>query len=131
MQLDIRLAGSRKTTRRAMSTQQNVWNGSFLDRSRAPTFVWDELNDAEAARYWEMAAAEGLALAQFQLGWCFVYGLGVMPDSEEAAKWYQLAAEQGAWEAQYNVANFFMLGDGVDKDLEKAMMWFRRLLSMR
>ncbi len=34
-------------------------------------------------------------MAQFNLGFCYDNGLGVMQDRQEALKWYRMAAEQG------------------------------------
>ena len=50
---------------------------------------------AEAVRLWRLAAAQGLADAQFNLGYIFENGLGVARDIAEAILWYRLAAAQG------------------------------------
>ncbi|MGM9803707.1 MAG: tetratricopeptide repeat protein, partial [Muribaculaceae bacterium] len=39
------------------------------------------------------AAEQGLADAQFELGFCYEYGRGVEPNPAEAAHWYRMAAE--------------------------------------
>ena len=49
-------------------------------------------------RLFRLAAEQGYADAQFNLGNMFTNGQGVAQDREEAIRWYRLAAAQGnAW----------------------------------
>ena len=48
----------------------------------------------EAAKWYEKAAKQGFAEAQFSLGAMYYNGYGVEQSYEEAAKWYEKAAEQ-------------------------------------
>jgi TPR repeat protein len=50
---------------------------------------------AEAVRLYSLAAAQGHAVAQFNLGYMFEKGQGVAQDRAEAIRWYRLAAAQG------------------------------------
>ena len=50
---------------------------------------------AEAVRFHSLAAAQGHAGAQFNLGYMFEEGQGVAQDTAEAIRWYRLAAAQG------------------------------------
>jgi hypothetical protein len=50
---------------------------------------------AEAVRLCRLAVAQGLAIAQFNLGDKFEKGLGVAQDRAEAIRFYRLAAAQG------------------------------------
>ena len=52
-------------------------------------------DDAEAVRWYRLAADQGLADAQFSLGVMYAIGDGVPKDDAEAARWYRLAADQG------------------------------------
>ena len=52
-------------------------------------------DDAEAGRWYRLAAEQGEASAQYNLGVRYDRGLGVLQDHAEAARWYRLAAEQG------------------------------------
>ena len=54
----------------------------------------------EAAKWYQKAAEQGYAEAQFSLGQCYFYGNGVNKNKFEAAKWYQKAADQGHEAAQ-------------------------------
>ena len=60
-------------------------------------------NDAEAARWFRMAAEQGHAAAQNHLGLMYAEGEGVPEDDAEAVRWYRLAAEQGYVPAQGNL----------------------------
>ncbi len=52
-------------------------------------------DDVEAARSFRLAAEQGLAIAQYNLGVMYNNGEGVPEDMAEAARWLRLAAEQG------------------------------------
>ena len=52
-------------------------------------------DDAEAVRWFRLAAEQGEARAQFNLGIRYANGEGVPQDDAEAIRWYRLAAEQG------------------------------------
>ena len=49
----------------------------------------------EAVRLYKLAADQGLAIAQFNLGIMYENGQGVIQSYSEARKWYTLAANQG------------------------------------
>ena len=57
-------------------------------------------DDAEAARWYRLAADQGLADAQNNLGLMYDNGEGVPEDDAEAVRWYRLAADQGDAGAQ-------------------------------
>ena len=52
-------------------------------------------DDAEAVRWYRLAADQGLAIAQVFLGLKYANGNGVPEDDAEAVRWYRLAADQG------------------------------------
>ena len=52
--------------------------------------------------------------AQFNLGWCYQNGVGVVKDDKEAVRLYSLAAQQGISGAQYNLGWCYRNGVGVD-----------------
>jgi hypothetical protein len=49
----------------------------------------------EALKYFSLAAAQGHAAGQINLGICYEYGIGLKTNPKEAVKFYQLAASQG------------------------------------
>ncbi len=69
-------------------------------------------------------AAEGNAIAQFNLGVLHDTGRGVWQDHVLAAQWYSKAAKQGHAAAQFNLGGLYFEGQGVPKDLVRASLWF-------
>ena len=71
-----------------------------------------------------MAAEQGHAQAQFNLGVMYDNGEGVPEDDAEAVKWFRMAAEQGYALAQYNLGVMYATGEGVPEDYVRAYAWF-------
>jgi uncharacterized protein len=71
-----------------------------------------------------LAADQGNAGAQFNLGLMYSNGNSVEQDFAEAVKWYRLAADQGDALAQGNLGIMYALGQGVLQDNQTAHMWF-------
>jgi hypothetical protein len=82
-------------------------------------------DDAEAVRLYSLAAAQGHAGAQTNLGYMFDLGRGVAQDYAEAMRLYSLAAAQGDAGAQTNLGVIFQYGEGVAQDRAEAIRWFR------
>ena len=81
--------------------------------------------DNEQAVYWyRLAAEQGIAPAQYQLGLRYANGDGVTRDYAEAVKWYRRAAEQGVAFAQFNLGVRYANGQGVARDPVLAYQWF-------
>ena len=78
---------------------------------------------ATALRLWRPRAAQGVALAQNNLGLMYYNGQGLSQDYHEAAKWYRLAAEQGNATAQSNLGSMYYSGEGVPQDYVQAYIW--------
>jgi hypothetical protein len=83
-----------------------------------------ELDYAEAARWFRLAAAQGDVEAQFYLGVMFTEGQGVPQDYLEGARWFRLAADRGDPQAQYNLGVFYAKGQAGSPDPVSAYMWF-------
>ena len=64
-------------------------------QTAADTGTGPTLDDAEATRWYRLAADQGDAPAQYNLGVRYDNGKGVPQDLAEAALWFGLAAEQG------------------------------------
>lgn len=56
-----------------------------------------------ALGWFKLAAKQGNALAQMQMGFLYQNGLGVQQDLSEAIRWYRLAAAQGEEHAINNL----------------------------
>ena len=74
-------------------------------------------------RWYRLAAEQGVATAQYNLGFMYDNGRGVLKDDAEAVRWYRLAAEQGYAAAQFNLGVMYAAGVGVLKDSVLAHMW--------
>lgn len=80
-----------------------------------------------AAQHWFWLAAEqGDAPSQTQLGRLCLEGLGRAPDAAEAADWFRRAGIQGDVEAQRMLATLVRDGRGIEVDDPEAVWWFRR-----
>ena len=72
-----------------------------------------------------LAADQGDADAQYNLGWMYYNGDGVTQDYTEALKLYRLAADQGNAFAQGNLGWMYEYGQGVTQDYAEASKWYR------
>ena len=79
--------------------------------------------EAEAARWYRLAAEQGYAKAQVNLGARYHEGVGVAKDASEAARWWRLAAQQGEVPAQLNLGQMYGNGEGVVRDPVEACKW--------
>ncbi len=102
---------------------QLLWAGSCRNVLR-----WSQ-DDAEAVRWYRLAAAQGLSGAQQNLGFMFEKSRGFpqgthAQDMAEAVRWYRLSAVQGSLGAQVNLATVFQTGRCAAQDYaEAARLW--------
>ena len=82
-------------------------------------------DDAEAVRWYRLAADQGHSGAQNGLGLMYSNGEGVPQDYAESARWYRLAAEQGEASSQQNLGFLYDTGRGVPQDHAEAARWYR------
>ena len=75
-------------------------------------------------RWYRLAADQGYAYAQYNLGVMYENGQGVPQDYAEAVRWYRLAADQGYATAQTNLGYMYDNGQGVLQDNVMAHMWY-------
>ncbi len=71
-------------------------------------------------------AQSGYPLAECQIGYFYLEGLGVQKDDKKAFYWSKRAAEHGDRDGQYNLACFFEEGIGIDTDIEQAKYWYAK-----
>jgi uncharacterized protein len=87
-------------------------------------------NDAAALQWFDRAARQGLAEAQFHLGNMYAYGLAALPPEADgarlAAQWYFEAARQGHADAQYSLGILFLTGSGVEASPTEATRWIEK-----
>ena len=89
----------------------------------APRDANGRLN-AQTMQQWRLAANQGDADAQTNLGVNYATGDGVPQDYGEAIRWYRRAAEQGNSYAQNNLGVMYRHGNGVRQDHVLAHAWF-------
>jgi len=88
-------------------------------------------NDAEAVKWYKLAACQDDSQAQFNLGECYYNARGVAQDYAMAAEWYQKAAEQGNRIAQYALACCYYEGKGLSQDYSNAVRWYLKFVEQR
>ena len=71
-------------------------------------------------------AEQGVAAAQFNLGFMYRNGEGVPENDAEAVKWYRKASDQGLAEAQYSLGFMYDTGSGVPENDAEAVKWYRK-----
>ena len=81
---------------------------------------------AKAAAWYEKAAQQGDAKAQFSLGNGYYFGEGVEQDYAKAVAWFDKAAQQGLAEAQYNLGICYDKGWGVAQNHAEAAAWYEK-----
>lgn len=79
-----------------------------------------------AMKYYLQASAQGSGAADNQIGFLYLYGLGVSKDHPEACKWFRRAAERGCAAGQDHLGLCHKHGFGLNRDYAKAIEWFRK-----
>ncbi len=82
-------------------------------------------DEREAFSWFEKAAQQGVAEAQFALATMLEQGKGVAsPQLVQARYWYGQAADAGLAAAQHNLGTVYARGEEVAQDDERAFQWF-------
>jgi TPR repeat protein len=81
---------------------------------------------AEAMRWLRVAADQGSAMAEQNIGYMYYNGFGVSQDYAEAAVWYRRAAEQGLAVGESSIGWLYQNGLGVPRDYDEALRWNRK-----
>lgn len=93
----------------------------------APAHCEDSSADSEAAlKEFMPLAAKGDARAQFELGFMYERGKGVLQDYKESLSWFRKSAEQGNASAQFFLGQRYDIGKGVPQDYTEAASWYRK-----
>lgn len=82
-----------------------------------------------AIRYFDIAANQRHALAQYNLGLIYngeYEGCGVKIDKFKAANYFRFAAEEGVADAQFEYSQSLLHGDGVEKNSDEHMHWLAK-----
>jgi uncharacterized protein len=71
------------------------------------------------------AANQGNVYAQYNLGWMYSHGEGVVKNDQTAAQWYEQAALQEHAPSQTAIGLLYVNGIGVVKNEKTAANWFK------
>ena len=80
----------------------------------------------EAAALYQKAADQNQTEAQYNLGYAFFEGKGLLRSDVNAALWFQKAADQGLAVAQHMMGFLYTEGRGVPESFAKAIDWHRK-----
>lgn len=84
---------------------------------------------AQAAEWYQRAAAGGSREAQERLGYLYREGLGVRRDERQSATFFRQAAEGGQVRAQLEYGVALEDGKGVNRDQAQAAQWYEKASS--
>ena len=87
-------------------------------------YAGDPESQVIAAQWFQLAAEQGYAKAQYELGCMYTSGQGVGINCIEALKWFKMAAEQKHVASQYELGLIYEDGQGVDRSYNEALKWF-------
>ncbi len=116
--------GSERLAVAARMTREQLVEAFRLVREWKPGAGGVSQDDVEAVRRYRLAADQGDASAQYNLGFMYATGQGVPQDGAEAVRWFRLAADQGFADAQANLGFMYATGQGVAQDDVEAHMWY-------
>lgn len=83
------------------------------------------IDKGAAVDWFQKAATNGLAEAQYTLGFFYDSGEVLPQDKVQAFRFFRSSAQQGVTESQYKLGLAYFTGTGTDKNLEKAFAWLR------
>jgi uncharacterized protein len=90
-------------------------------------------NDAKSAKYYELAAKQGVLTAQYNTAANYLVGRGVLQDYQAAQYWYRKCAEQNSvtekppvplMMCRHFLAGMYYEGTEIPQDYSKAKFWF-------
>ena len=85
-----------------------------------------EENYTDAITWYQKAAKQEYANAQYCLGLCYANGWGVVLNHETAVEWYRKAAGQSHPDAQYCLGLCYANGWGVEQNDKTAVEWYHK-----
>ena len=97
-----------------------VYQYIFIPDLEEAESAYENGQNNKAAELYTLAANQGDASAQYNLGLMYDKGQGVAQDYNKAAELYTLAANQGDASAQNNLGLMYDKGQGVPYDYNKA-----------
>ena len=110
-----------------------IWDERALDYLTSPEAMYEAAgsmwkrnkneyghNDRANGFIWfEKSAKAGYPLAQNQMGYIYLKGLTVKPDTLKSVSWYKLAAKNNVPEAVSALGRLYINGKGIEKDTDR------------
>ncbi|CAG8482407.1 4155_t:CDS:2 [Ambispora gerdemannii] len=107
----------------------NKYARNFLARNYRDGTGGAKIDNQEAFNWANESAALGFTSGQYNLGYCYIKGIGVSPSNELALHWFKEAAKVYNSMAEYNVGFCYRNGYGTVVNQLKATYWYRRAAS--
>jgi hypothetical protein len=105
---------------------QNLSNRTKLKLKTKNASTTPLKNESDDVQLYRIAAEQGDVDAQFNLGFAYDEGEGVIQNYEKAIFWYLKAAKQGDIVAQFNLGCIYNEGRGVARDYKQAKFWYQK-----
>ena len=99
---------------------------SELDRCKELNKYWGTNDKMWFDGYFQIANETHYPLAECQLGYCYLKGIGTKIDISKAIYWTELAASHGDRDAQYNIALLIEEGKVKGKNIHDAILWYKK-----
>jgi len=115
---------SSELARRRYAATERTYDNQPVAKPANTLFITDD--DRKMIESIKIKAEAGNAEAQWNLGFYYAIGKGVLKDEAEAEKWYRKSAEQGNALAQGSLGAIYFDGVGVKKDYNEAFKWFQK-----
>ena len=90
-----------------------------------------ELSDYKAQQYYEKAACQGYAEANYHLAVIYYYGHSTIRHKGIAYNYFVKAAELGDSNGMHNAGAMTLFGDGIEVDEKQAVYWFNKAAAQR
>ncbi|KAF9997435.1 hypothetical protein BGZ79_008868 [Entomortierella chlamydospora] len=109
-----------------------LFKAAHREHAPAQCRLWDMRHNPQTVDYSEIvekylaAAKQGNADAQFNMGYMYEMGYGVVVDYSTSMEWYQKAADQGHAYAQCSLGFMHHKGYGVAQSYSKALKWYQK-----
>lgn len=100
-------------------------SGNVKAQTELGDYYWNQKNP-KAAYWYEKAANQGYAEAQYKMALCYQWGLGVDKSDSKSFYWTKKAAEQGLARAQSSLGSHYDQGSGVEQSYSEAIYWYEK-----
>jgi len=105
----------------------DVRNSSDSDMMQLGNFAYQEKRYEDAFKWYENAANQGIAEAQFRLSQMYQTGEGVDKDETAATHWLFKAASQDIAQAEYEYAIALEFGRGIKRaQMKEVAIWYEK-----